>query len=155
MQERVSNISRRVQESTSNNTAWKAWFWIDTLCVPAEQSPEKTTAIASMELVYTHAAVVLVIDSDLELIDDLFSPVDIAVMIASSTWLTQLWTIQEAAFAKEVYFQLRNVAVTENGLRRVISKAGYSLRGPSSLRWDSDAMIIGNSLETLAYLRLD
>jgi hypothetical protein len=124
MQERVTNVARRMRDCLQDPQTFKAWFWIDTLCVQAEESPEKTAAIASMETVYKKAAAVLVIDSDLELIDEVFWPAHITIMILSSMWITRLWTIQEAAFAHEVFFQLRNFAITESQLRSVTARSG-------------------------------
>ena len=93
-------------------------FWIDTLCVPAQECEEKRLAIASMALIYKEAEIVLVIDKDLGSIGSNGTVLEISVRIATSSWWTRLWTLQEGAFAKELQFQLRGGAVSRQSLLR-------------------------------------
>lgn len=64
MHDRVGTIAQKLGSASSS-----VYFWIDTLCVPSGDIPEKGMTIASMERVYKEATAVLVIDSELELID--------------------------------------------------------------------------------------
>ncbi|KAF8855039.1 hypothetical protein BDZ45DRAFT_676535 [Acephala macrosclerotiorum] len=124
MQDSVRMVAQKL---SSVHPQLEVHFWIDTLCVPSENIPEKGTAIASMETVYKQVAAVLVIDSELEIVDESSSPAYVASMIGSSIWLAHLWTIQEAVFAKEFYFQLGNNAVTEATLRQVVIQIGFGI----------------------------
>ena len=154
MQKRVRMVAEQLHGLDAHLQS-SMYFWIDTICVPAENVPEKGMAIASMETIYKEAAAVLVIDSELELIHESSSPAYIAAMIGSSIWLTRLWTIQEAAFAKQLYFQLSSRAITETELRQVVVEAGFGMDGEKPLRWNSDACIITDALTRLLELRLD
>lgn len=88
---------------------------MDTLCVPATDGPSKVLAIAWIEKVYKKAMAVLVLDRDLTSMKDL-SDIERAVRIAASPWWTRLWTVQEGAFAKELYFQFQDRAVLPRAL---------------------------------------
>lgn len=90
-------------------------FWMDTLCVPAHEGEAKTMAIASMETIYKKAVAVLVLDRDLLTLGAI-SPLERAVRIAASPWNTRLWTIQEGAFARTLYFQFKDYAVSPEEL---------------------------------------
>jgi hypothetical protein len=124
MQKRVTMVAERLQGLDSQSLMY---FWIDTICVPAENVPEKGVAIAAMETIYKEAAAVLVIDSELEFIHESSPPAYIAAMIGSSIWLTRLWTIQEAAFSKQLYFQLSSRPITEAELRQVVVETGFGI----------------------------
>jgi hypothetical protein len=91
-------------------------FWMDTLCVPAHEGEAKTMAIASMETIYKKAVAVLVLDRDLLTLGAI-SPLERAVRIAASPWNTRLWTMQEGAFARTLYFQFKDYAVSPEELR--------------------------------------
>lgn len=91
-------------------------FWVDTLCVPANKGPAKTKAIASMAAIYQTATLVLVLDSNLETVPSALPVLEKAICIMSSIWWTRLWTMQEGAFAKQLYFQFRGDAVTVSDL---------------------------------------
>lgn len=69
-------------------------FWLDTLCVPLEPESRKI-AISGMKRVYEFADKVLVLDSTL--IDAPFDMGidEITMRVATCTWTTRLWTLQE------------------------------------------------------------
>ncbi|OCK90062.1 uncharacterized protein K441DRAFT_699377 [Cenococcum geophilum 1.58] len=83
-------------------------FWCDTVCVPYNRGPLKILAIQKMEQVYRDADGVLVFDRSLQQIS-LDSPTsECLTQIETSSWNQRLWTIQEAAFAKTLYFQFKD-----------------------------------------------
>jgi hypothetical protein len=90
-------------------------FWMDTLSVPAHEGHAKTLAIVSMETVYKKAIAVLVLDRDLLTMGGI-SRLERAVRIAASPWNTRMWTIQEGAFARILYFQFKDYAVSPEEL---------------------------------------
>lgn len=96
-------------------------FWLDTLCVPvaADDYPTRRRAIIAMRDVYAHAAKVLVVDVELLAADCIgTSDEEIATRISYSIWFSRLWTLQEAVFAKKLYFQFRDAAVDAEELVR-------------------------------------
>lgn len=69
-------------------------FWIDTICVPLDPETRKL-AISGMKHVYERADRVLILDSTL-----LDAPHDMGIYetimrVATCTWSTRLWTLQE------------------------------------------------------------
>ena len=108
----------------------KVPFWMDTLCVPATDGPSKVLAIASIEKLYKTMAV-LVLDRDLTSMKDL-SDIERAVRIAASPWWTRLWTVQEGAFAKELYFQFQDRAVLPRALH---SSSGQEPQQTTENEW--------------------
>lgn len=95
-----------------------------------------------MDAVYKHAVAVLVIDSDLQLIDDSRSLASVAIDIAASVWFTRLWMIQEAAFAKELFFQLESYATQESVLRQLTIQYQNS--------WDLNGVVVEDILRKLS-----
>jgi len=146
IQNQVGAVAAQLSARRSTSDVQKVHFWIDTLCVPAEDTPEKKIAISLMEAVYKNADAVLVLDSDLQLVDDSCSPAQIAIAIAASVWFTRLWTIQEAAFARELFFQLKTHATQEATLRKTATQSNDS--------WSSEAMIVDDALKKMRLLDL-
>ena len=84
-------------------------FWIDTIgCPPdaAHQSEAQELAIDMMRQTYERADAVLVLDSWLQP-QNLKYMVDTEILmrIVCSPWNSRLWTLQEGALAKELFFQ--------------------------------------------------
>ena len=115
----IGQISQRIEIALSSvhdgngeKDQRRCLFWIDTLCIPGEESAPKTKAIALMEHVYRRATAVLVLGSDLEALTIEASAIDRLLQIALSRWWTRLWTLQEGVFAKRLLFQFRDHSVT-------------------------------------------
>lgn len=70
----------------------------------------KMLAIQQMVNVYRDADKVLVFDATLSRISVEASPAECLTAIEISGWMQRLWTIQEAAFAKQLYFQFKDGA---------------------------------------------
>ncbi|KAH6984284.1 hypothetical protein BKA56DRAFT_614033 [Ilyonectria sp. MPI-CAGE-AT-0026] len=83
-------------------------FWCDTICVPFNKGTLKMMAIRQMAKVYRDAESVLVFDASLQqvAIDTLAS--ECLTRVEISAWNERLWTIQEAVFAKQLYFRFKN-----------------------------------------------
>lgn len=107
-------------------------FWIDTLCVPVKE-PLRNTAIMRMALTYKAADQVLVLSEEL-LSHTLPSTSDQALfLIFCSKWMARLWTMQEAALAKDLRFQFANLPVRYNSLDDAIINANYNVSDQSRM----------------------
>lgn len=83
------------------------WFWLDTLCVPVGSDHEegKRLAISSMASVYQDAAVVLVVDAEIEKLARSLNGREFIAYILSSVWNSRCWTYQEAVLGRKLVFQ--------------------------------------------------
>ena len=88
-------------------------FWIDTLCVP---KTNKIPALQIMSKSYRLATVVLVMDAGLEMTSMIAHPQERLLRIKVSTWMSRLWTLQEALFAQKLYFQFAEAACTAGSI---------------------------------------
>jgi hypothetical protein len=88
-------------------------FWMDTLCCPILPKESRRAAILKMAKTYERASCVLVIDRGLTMIDAReLSNLEILMHVFRTTWMQRLWTLQEAKFAKKLWFQFHNGAVS-------------------------------------------
>jgi hypothetical protein len=76
----------------------RLYFWIDTLCVPAN-SGLKSKALAVLNQTFEMAAAVVVLDNDLQKASVTRPYVEKIARIRTSRWMTRLWTLSEAVFA--------------------------------------------------------
>jgi Heterokaryon incompatibility protein (HET) len=83
------------------------YFWIDTLCVPVHHKNLRNLAIRSMHKTYSQANRVLVLDSELQQVTMDISYQEALLRIRVSGWMRRLWTLQEGALAKQLFFQFR------------------------------------------------
>jgi hypothetical protein len=118
----LSRLTQEVQGGSLNATH----FWIDTLCVPthgSKQREAKNIAIQKMREVYENAKAVLVLDSWLlSSIIGSRTDAEILIQIFASHWNRRLWTFQEGAFAKALYFQFADGAYDlDKGVERLKS----------------------------------
>ncbi|KAL3426809.1 hypothetical protein PVAG01_00318 [Phlyctema vagabunda] len=100
----IGRIQRMVNDLYPGETE-SVPFWLDTLCVPLDPETRKL-AISGMKQVYEQADRVLILDSDL--ID---APYDMDIYetvmrVATCTWSTRLWTLQEAMFQSKTIYAL-------------------------------------------------
>lgn len=80
-------------------------FWLDTICFPLHHQEAADRALVYMRVTYTDATAVLVLDRYLE--DTESKPLlrtECLVRILVSSWTRRLWTLQEGALAKKLYF---------------------------------------------------
>lgn len=87
-------------------------FWMDTLCVPLDELTRKK-AIISMKRVYKEASKILVLEATIQQgnVSECTS-LELMFRIATSTWLTRLWTYQEAALNRHLHYQFDDKALT-------------------------------------------
>lgn len=98
------------QSSEENLAPRPQYFWIDTLCVPLRPEQSRKNAIKNMRAVYSRATKVLVLDAELIRSTMDSSSEEKLSRITCSTWIRRLWTLQEAALARVIYFQFAEEA---------------------------------------------
>ena len=87
-------------------------FWIDTLCCPLTPRESRTAAILKMNETYKRASHVLVLDRNLtSLRAQDISKLEMLMQIYRTTWMTRLWTLPEAKFTKQLWFQFDDKAI--------------------------------------------
>ncbi|OAP60414.1 hypothetical protein AYL99_05416 [Fonsecaea erecta] len=101
-------------------------FWMDTLCVPL-QEPLRNTAIIRMAEVYRSATHVLVLAKDMLGVNLPSTPTEALCRIFCSQWASRLWTMQEAALAKELVFQFADNVVAHDTLSRSMTDTYLSM----------------------------
>lgn len=104
-------------------------FWIDTLCIPVDSKEARWTAIQDMHDVYSKAFAVLVVSQDLYNIKAPSDCEEALVRIASSNWMTRLWTLQEGVLAERLFFQFEDIALEYTELREtaIQQETGHDL----------------------------
>lgn len=100
----------------SRLTGWSNWIWIDTLCVPiptdSRNKQMRQKAIMGMASIYQDAAVVLVLDAEIEENARPASGREFIAYILCSVWNSRCWTYQEAVLGKKLLYE------TQNGRKR-------------------------------------
>jgi hypothetical protein len=118
-------------------------FWVDTISVPVRKGPLKMLALRQMEQVYREADRVLVFDSGLQQAS-LGSPAhECLSRIETSSWNERLWTIQEAAFAKKLYFRFEDGIVSLQELIFRYRLERFSRIGALRFGLGSDSLLAG------------
>lgn len=106
------HLPYRQVESTDRETGQQPlYFWIDTLCVPLSPQEYRKKSIKNMRAVYSRATKVLVLDAELLRSTMHSCSEEKLSRITCSTWIRRLWTLQEAALARSIYFQFAGEAV--------------------------------------------
>jgi Heterokaryon incompatibility protein (HET) len=113
---KFQTAANQLYNKTSTNA--QIPFWVDTICVPFTKGETKTLAIRQMEQIYRDADKVLVFDSGLQQITLDTRASECLTQIEISSWNERLWTIQEAAFAKMLYFQFKDAITSLVGLHQ-------------------------------------
>lgn len=100
--------------------------WVDSLCCPVE-SNGKSIALGRMADVYRNAAHVLVLDSSLTSFpSEAVDPAELLFRALScSAWMRRLWTFQEGALARSLFYQFADCAVTGRVLFNKVAKARH------------------------------
>ncbi|EEA19437.1 HET domain protein [Talaromyces marneffei ATCC 18224] len=96
-------------------------FWIDTLCIPVQNEQDRRLAISDMAKYYSEASCVLVLDADLMACSTMVSPNELLLRISLSTWMRRLWTLQEGALTKRLYFQFKDGTASLNDLVKEVN----------------------------------
>jgi len=99
-------------------------FWMDTLVVPVDSSESakklRKIAIGQIAEVFIKSTYSLVLDLGLMHGDPGINgkPTKAAMKIIASTWMSRLWTLQEAFLSRDIYFVFRDDGPPENNLIR-------------------------------------
>lgn len=113
---RLSQYTRAILKDTTEPPL----FWLDTICVPPDaicqvseslEQQMQYRAISQMKNTYEQSTVTLVLDS--WLLSTRISDMTVAekmMRIFSCAWNSRLWTYQEGALPKSVYFQFKDTA---------------------------------------------
>ncbi|KAI1411138.1 hypothetical protein F5Y13DRAFT_201679 [Hypoxylon sp. FL1857] len=105
-------------------------FWMDTLCVPVDDSDLRTHAINRMAAVYAGASHVLVLDYELQQLRLGTQPLtDHMAFIISCNWSSRSWTYQEGTLSRACYFQCADGAINPI-IYPIIWRPGYFARLP-------------------------
>jgi hypothetical protein len=96
----------------SRLTGWSNWIWIDTLCVPiptdSRNQQMRQKAIMGMASIYQDAAVVLVLDAEIEANARPTSGREFIAYILCSVWNSRCWTYQEAVLGKKLLYETQH-----------------------------------------------
>jgi len=120
---RLSALVRNLPErGPASNTVL---FWLDTICVPPDAAKHEEAQIRAIQLMrrtYEEAVAVLTLDSWL-LSHSCARSSDVESMmrIFSCAWNRRLWTYQEGALAKAIYFQFQDLAFDLDAAMKVLS----------------------------------
>jgi hypothetical protein len=120
------------------------YIWLDAICIPfdngtSERRKTKQIAIDTMRFVYGSAAHVLVIDPVVrESSFDQETEYNIAVKIATSSWLTRVWTFQEGFLARELSFSTKDKCINPKKSTFTIEwrLRGNGLSAAANVRFD-------------------
>ncbi|KAF3920252.1 hypothetical protein AA313_de0207748 [Arthrobotrys entomopaga] len=120
-------LSRMVRDVGGEDSDF-VLFWLDTVCVPPDSANLKDAqdmAIGLMRQTYEEAAAVLVLDSWLFGTSSLGkSDAELLLQIFCSSWTKRLWTYQEGALAKLLYFQFSdNYYNVDEAMERLLETA--------------------------------
>lgn len=139
---RLSRLIRNLPHPASNITL----FWIDTICCPpdsANMEEAQNLALSKMRQTYEGATAVLVLDSWLEgrsicdtqlqlhseeLTTQVVHHAEALAAIASSTWNTRLWNLQEGALARLLFVCFADMPYdVDDGLQKLLASPDLAL----------------------------
>jgi hypothetical protein len=100
----LSLIQKFVNETYSRKNV--GLFWIDTLCIPVqnEHKSYRKLAVRRMAQAFQDADRVIALDASLQTVSRHANYSEIAMRIALGSWSRRLWTLQETALARRLYF---------------------------------------------------
>jgi hypothetical protein len=135
---------------------------MDTLCIPVEKEyePLRKTSIQMMRQIYRRAEAVLVFDAGLQQLPLSSSVNEKSLAVFISNWIHRLWTLQEAMFAKKLYFWLKDGPIYDQDLGRDINQEKESdvqkgSNGPALSFAYFDAMGALSILRDLVEMKFD
>lgn len=120
----VANLQNTVDPDWKERGQPPYRIWIDSLCCPVE-SKGKSIALERIADVYRNAAHVLVLDSSLTSFpSEAVDPAELLFRALScSPWMRRLWTFQEGALARSLYYQFADCAMTGRALLSKVAQA--------------------------------
>ncbi|KAL8689351.1 MAG: hypothetical protein Q9224_004658 [Gallowayella concinna] len=106
------NTRKFFETHANEHSAQSMFIWIDTLCCPVEPLEAKLMALKQIKTPYTHASHVLVLHSSIQSVDvSGLTPAEVCLRIFTSGWMRRLWTLQEGALPRNLWFQFKDLAV--------------------------------------------
>ena len=131
-------------------------LWIDTISCPRAPPESHTLAITAMKNTYRDADKVLVLDAYVERVEQRsMSVLEILLRIICSPWTRRLWTFQEGALARTLYFQFADGALDFDGTAAryghwLTDVAGGKMKETCALlRGRAETVMIGGRLSDL------
>jgi hypothetical protein len=105
-----TEVISNVDEDANALSGSQMPIWIDTLCVPL--SPNRQLALEAIGRTFQQAEVVLVVDLELTNASLNTRWQELCLRVGMSGWSRRLWTLQEAALARDrLYFQFKEGAL--------------------------------------------
>ena len=101
-----------------------SFFWIDSLCVPRQEDLRRN-AIMLMADTYRSAEAVVVLDSRLRCYHSQDPLEERLLGLALSVWQQRLWTLQEGALAKRLFFRYKDKLVDKMEILREAAELKY------------------------------
>ncbi|KAK6535521.1 hypothetical protein TWF694_001976 [Orbilia ellipsospora] len=103
-------------------------FWMDTLCCPVgpEYKPLRIDTIRKMRHIYSRADRVLVLDGTIQQCPLSMPLVERTAVLYISNWFRRLWTLQEGALGKKVYFRFKDGTEEARGYDELFQNARWS-----------------------------
>ncbi len=99
--QRLASLTKKFSEFQGRGVH----FWIDSICVPVHSITARKRAITKMFDVYAGAYATIVLSADLMKHDaGNRSYLEPAMRIVTSGWMRRLWTFQEGAVSRNLYF---------------------------------------------------
>jgi hypothetical protein len=93
-------------------------LWLDTLCCPVAPKEAKKLSLIKMHQVYEQAGIVLVLDSSLRSYSTAsMDTLEVLARVFTSRWLKRVWTLEEGALAKRLWFQFADKALSLTELK--------------------------------------
>ena len=111
------------------SSALQDLFWIDTLAIPVEErfATQRLKAIRQMHNIYTHARYTIVLDLSLLRVPMGLGYSNPAMKITMSSWMTRLWTLQEAILSKNLFFVFKDRVYSMTHLEEMFSREDLKL----------------------------
>ncbi|KAL8723901.1 MAG: hypothetical protein Q9181_007091 [Wetmoreana brouardii] len=127
-------MSRLVATPGGKECGQNLYIWIDTLCCPVRPPVAKKLALSKMKTPYTDASHVFVLDATLERLENLgLHPTETLLRIFTTRWMRRLWTLQEGALARNLWFQFKDKAVDLRQLEVEVTQVYFNDLGRKGL----------------------
>lgn len=132
----LARISELVNDLPGGNGNSMTLFWMDTICFPVHHADAADAALTFMRRTYKDADRVLVLDRYLTTTEA--KPLlrtECLVRIICCNWTRRLWTLQEGALARVLYFQFSDQAIDIESLTLHMNMEMTFIRHARSLEY--------------------
>lgn len=134
----MHRISQMVNHLYDGEEVDATLFWIDTVCCPTDPPEATDLAIQYMRKTYSDAEKVLVLDEYLLAVESKpLLKTECLIRILCSSWTRRLWTLQEGALAKSLYFQFSDECVNIKDADFIMQMEMVTLKNDRSLEFQS------------------